>query len=144
MHTRMGSFVISTVWWMSESASLLYSLPTSCLCLLCYLVYCAGSKPISASCFLTTIIPMAFCPPAGTETVADLNAYLAARYSLPPSSSLDHPTPSPGPASSKVVPPHPTSPPAAPPAQRQKSGAPEGPSVAPLPGFLEPSVFDIL
>src|SRR5579863_2329853 len=85
------------------------------------------SSTHTASCFLTTIIPMAFCPPAGTKTVDDLNAYLAARYSLPPPSSSDCPTPSPGPAAPKVVPPHPSSPPAAPPAKQQKSGTPEAP-----------------
>jgi len=87
---------------------------------------------------------MSFAPPAGTETIADLNAYLVARYSLPPFSSLDHPTPSSGPASSKAVPPHSLSPPAAPPAKRQWSGAPEAPPVAPLSGSQEPSIFDVL
>src|SRR5579863_5335993 len=102
------------------------------------------SSTHTASCFLTPIIPMAFCPPAGTKTVEDLNAYLAARYSLPPPSSSDCPTPSPGPTTPKVVPPHSLSPPAAPPAKRQKSGTPGAPSGDSPSGSPEPSVFDIL
>src|SRR5579863_1149750 len=111
------------------------------------------------------------------ETIEELNAYLAARYSQPPYSTCDlqtaplpqpqrqpapphplspspewraatqafyaqlsaepslsqvplsfAPTPSPGPATPKVVPPHLTSPPAAPPAERQKNGTPRAPS----------------
>src|SRR5579863_5290635 len=54
------------------------------------------------------------------------------------------PSPSPGPATPKVVPPHPVSPPAAPPAKRQKSGAHEALPEAPLSGSQEPSVFNVL
>src|SRR5579863_6487687 len=120
------------------------------------------------------------------ETVEQLEAYLAAKYSrprdedIPPrASSSSHgipaehlvapiwdeasrafyaresaepplnvapstiaPTPSPGPAT-KVVAPHPTSPPQAPAAKRQKSGTP-GPSFEVSPGPAEPSVFEVL
>src|SRR5579863_3279927 len=102
------------------------------------------------------------------ETIEQLNAFLALRYS--PSSSREEnksattayyawlsakpplsrapstvaPTPSPGPAMPKGVPPHPSSPPAAPPAKRQKSGTPRAPSVDLPSGSPEPSVFDIL
>src|SRR5579863_7159443 len=118
------------------------------------------------------------------ETVEQLEAYLAAKYSRPrdediapvASSSSSHmtsasdfvpnpeyqafmarlsaepplsvtpstvaPTPSPGPAT-KVAPPHPTSPPSAPAAKRQKSGTPR-PSPEVSPGPTKPSVFDII
>src|SRR5579863_10294748 len=69
-------------------------------------------------------------------------ARLSAEPSLSVAPSTIAPTPSPGPAT-KVVPPHPTSPPSAPAAKRQKSGTP-GPSPKVSPGPAEPSVFDVL
>src|SRR5579863_9941202 len=88
------------------------------------------------------------------DTSASLDAQLEAlRASLQlgprpvasASFSSDRPTPPPGSATPKVVPPHPLSPPAAPPAKRQKSGTPSrAPTVVPPSGSPEPSVFDVL
>src|SRR5579863_5270100 len=80
---------------------------------------------------------------------ARFDAFRASLLGIPPvtsaSSSSDRPTPSPGSATPKVVPPHPLSPPAAPSAKRQKSGSPpRAPPVDRPSGSPEPSVFDVL
>src|SRR5579863_1411377 len=79
-------------------------------------------------------------PPA-PEWVA-YHARLSAEPPLSVAPSTAAPTPSPGPAA-KTAPAHPTSPPSAPAAKRQKSGTP-GPSPEVPPGPAEPSVFEVL
>src|SRR5579863_2505655 len=86
-------------------------------------------------------------PTSLAEINARLKAMLAQVLAVEPqlpSFSSDRPTPSLGSAMPKVVPPHPLSPPVAPPAKRQKSSTPRAPPVDPPSGSPEPSVFDIL
>src|SRR5579863_9214875 len=85
-------------------------------------------------------------PKTGAALAADFAAFCATqRASSSASSAINPGTPSLVNTPSKVVPPHPLSPPAAPPAKRQKSGTPSrAPTVDPPSGSPEPSVFDVL